>query len=263
MFRWLIVLIVLAACQSGLGQIALGTEAKQSTQKGSQSKSSQVACEPFASAAEVAPPTPQAGQHFLDRFQIINKSVLIEPYAILFLGDSLTEDWDATIWQQHFAERAALNAGIKGDRTEHLIWRLQHGNLEGPSPTGVVLLIGTNDVGLNRSSAVIAEGIRANLELLRLRFPNASILLLGLLPRNHSPKSPRRIQIRQVNDLVQKCADGRHVFYADIGDFLLDPAGWLSAEISPDGVHLSQEGYAILSERLENEIARILPGGGH
>jgi lysophospholipase L1-like esterase len=153
-----------------------------------------------------------------------------------------------------------LNAGINGDRTEHLLWRLKPGNLDGPSPAVVVLLIGTNDVGRDRPAEMIAEGIRANLEALRSRFPDTRILLLGLLPRSESPASHRRQQIADVNRLIRKCADERHVFYANIGSALLVPAGWLSPEISPDGVHLSQLGYSALAPRLEAELDRILPG---
>jgi lysophospholipase L1-like esterase len=261
MLRWVILVLSFAVGYAMIAQKATAAETKQDTPSASLPKPPKVACGPFTKA-NLPKSTPQSDQHGIERFQFINRAVTSAPYSILFLGDSLTEDWDPTIWQRHFAGRAALNAGIEGDRTEHLLWRLEHGNLDGPSPTGVVLLIGTNDVGRNRPAEMIAEGIRANLQVLRSRFPSASVLLLGLLPRGQSPDSPRRQQISQVNRLIRKCADGRHLFYAEIGDSLLDPGGRLSPEISPDGVHLSQRGYASLSSRLESELDRILPGGG-
>ena len=85
--------------------------------------------------------------------------------------------------------RGVLNAGVSGDRTENLLWRLQNGNLDGPPPALVVMLIGTNDLaydGPPRSPELAAEGIRANLLYLRQRLPDTPILLLGLLPRGAS-----------------------------------------------------------------------------
>jgi lysophospholipase L1-like esterase len=211
----------------------------------------------------VPAPTPQTDPHAIERFQFINKAIKSYPDGVLFVGDSLTEDWDAAIWQQHFARRRALNAGIRGDRTEHLLWRLQHGNLDGPSPTAVVLLIGTNDVGRNRTPGMTAEGIRDILLVLRSRFPEAKILLLGLLPRSESPASERRWQVNQVNRLIRRCEDRQHIFYAAVGGALLDSGGQLPREISPDGVHLSPRGYAILATRLDAELDRVLPNDHH
>ena len=89
------------------------------------------------------------------------------------------------------ADRDVLNAGVSGDRSENLLWRLQNGNLAGKPPSLVVMLIGTNDLaydGKPRSPALAAEGIRANLLYLRQALPDTPILLLGLLPRGASPE---------------------------------------------------------------------------
>lgn len=187
MLRWVVVITIVAVCQI---PIAMGAGTKQGGAKVQQTKFSQVICGPFAAAKELPKPAAPTDQHAVDRIQYLNKAVRAEPHSILFLGDSLTEDWDPTIWKKYFADRAPLNGGIQGDRTEHLLWRLLHGNLDGPNPNGVVLLIGTNDVGRNRPPEVIAESIRANLEVLRSRFPNTRVLLLGLLPRSQSPDAP-------------------------------------------------------------------------
>jgi lysophospholipase L1-like esterase len=209
------------------------------------------------------PPTPQNDPEAVARFQLINREIATAPHAILFLGDSLTQKWDPAIWRQSFARRGALNAGINGDRTEHLYWRLEHGNLnlKGKPPQAVVLLIGTNDIGRNRSPEIIAEGIREILELLRSHFPAARLLLLGVLPRSESPVSRRRYQVHEVNRLIQHCADNRHIFYVDVGDALLDPNRRLTHMISPDGVHLSKAGYALLAARLDPELDHLLGTG--
>jgi lysophospholipase L1-like esterase len=214
-------------------------------------------CGPFTNS-NLPKPTPQLDPHATERFELINRAVRSEPKTILFVGDSLTEKWDPVLSQLHFAGRDALNAGVNGDRTENLLWRLEHGNLDGPSPKAVVVLIGTNDVGRNRAPEIIAEGVRANLMVLRSHVPNARILLLGLLPRSESPASPRRLQVSHVNRLIQNCRDDEHIFYADVGDALLNAEGRLLPTISPDGVHLSQPGYAALTARLDSELGRIL-----
>ena len=101
----------------------------------------------------------------------------------MFLGDLLIERFPrdaSTVWREHIQKRGVLNAGVSGDRTENLLWRLQNGNLDGPPPSLVVLLIGTNDLaydGKPRSPELAAEGIRANLLYLRERLPDTPILL--------------------------------------------------------------------------------------
>ena len=125
-------------------------------------------------------------------------------------------------------------------------------------PKAVVLLIGTNDLAYARSPELTADGIRANLEMLRQRFPEARILLLGLLPREESPSAPLRLEVAQVNQLIRDRADGEHIFYAEIGEVLLDRDGLLPAAISPDQLHFTELGYALLAARLVLELDRLL-----
>jgi lysophospholipase L1-like esterase len=242
------------------GHLAVAAEVTQSGTATSQLRHPQLACGPFAVAKDLPPPAPQPDPHALERFHLINEEVQQYTYSTIFFGDSITEDWDPAIWQQYFSPYGMLNAGIRGDRTEHLLWRLQNGNLNGRSPNAIVVLIGTNDVGRNRPAEVIAEGIRATLDALRSQFPTARILLIGLLPRSQSPASSRRQQIQQVNRRIQKCQDGKYVFYSNRGSALLDRGDRLLPEISPDGVHLSQRGYAVLTPLLRIELDRVLTG---
>lgn len=224
--------------------------------------SAQLACRPFTKAAAPAP-TPQTDPEAIARFRQINREVEAGPHAILFLGDSLTQKWDPPLrqlGQRDALFRGALNAGVNGDRTENLLWRLRNGNLYRQHPNAVVLLIGTNDIGRNRSPDIVAEGIRDILELLRSRLPDARILLLGVLPRSESPFSRRRYQVRAVNQLIRQCDDREHVFYADVATALLDSERRLTRAISLDGVHLSPLGYARLTGRLDKEL-KILDAG--
>ena len=210
------------------------------------------------------PPQPIArgDRRGLERLEWINQAVKNASYSVLFLGDSLTEGWDPALWERSLAPRGVLNAGISGDFTDHIFWRLEHGNLAGPPPKAVILLIGTNDLAAHRSPELTADGIRANLVLLRERLPEATILLLGLLPREQSPDAPLRRAAAKVNSLIRDCADGERIVYAEIGDVLLDSDGRLSVAVSPDWLHFSERGYALLASSLEPVLDRVLAGAG-
>jgi lysophospholipase L1-like esterase len=161
------------------------------------------------------------------------------------------------------APRGVFNAGVSGDRTEHLLWRLQHGNLAGPPPAAVVLLIGTNDLTTGvpgRPPEVVAAGIRANLLYLRQHLPRARILLLGLWPRSESPDARLRRETVAVNRLIEKCGDDRMIVYADIGGLLLDSDGRLSPAASPDHLHFTALGYARLAPKLDALIDGLSGG---
>lgn len=209
-------------------------------------------CGPFT-ADRIAAPESREAKWPVHRFEQINEAVKTQPYRVLLLGDSLTERFphDAPqTWGEKMLPRGVLNAGVSGDRTEHLLWRMQHGNLAGPPPPVAVVLIGTNDLGHGRSPEDTAEGIRADLLYLRQHLPHTRILLLGLWPRAASPEARLRRDVQTVNRLIERCGDDRTVVYADIGNVLLDPDGRLSRKISPDLLHFSEAGYARLAPRL-------------
>ena len=194
-------------------------------------------------------PYPRGDSHGIDRLEQINQAVKDTPYSTLFFGNSLTDGWATVIWERSLAPRRVLNAGVSGDYTETLLWRLEHGNLAGPTPRAMVLLIGTNDLAAGRSPELTADGIRANLDLFRRRVPNTTILLLGLLPREATPDAPLRRAVTQVNRLIRHCADGEHIVFAEIGDALLDSEGRLETALSPDRLHFTERGYALLTSR--------------
>jgi lysophospholipase L1-like esterase len=215
-------------------------------------------CGPFTQT-DLPPPTARQNGHARTRFEQINNEVKTRPHRILFFGDSITEGFDEGVWREHMAPRGVLNAGIGGDRTDHLRWRLEHGNLDGPPPQGIVLLIGTNDLGTGSRVDVAAEGVRANLLKLRQRVPGAAILLLGLWPREDVPRIVERHEIAAINRMIETCADGTTIRYADFGHLLLEPDGRLSPQISPDRLHFNAQGYARLAPALDRDIDGLLP----
>jgi lysophospholipase L1-like esterase len=211
---------------------------------------------PAFTTQPLPPPAPRIAAWPVKRFEAIRQQLNM-PHRVLFLGDSLTERFphDAPlVWREHMEPRGVLNAGVSGDRSENLLWRLQNGNLGGTPPSLVILLIGTNDLaydGPPRPPELGAESIRANLLYLREKLPDTPILLLALLPRGAAPDSELRRKTVTVNRLISRCADGTSVIFADIGGVLLDAQGRLSAAISPDRLHFSEIGYARLMPRLD------------
>jgi lysophospholipase L1-like esterase len=142
---------------------------------------------------------------------------------------------------------------LAGDKTEHLLWRLSQGQMNGMHPKLIVLLIGTNNLGSNTNEQ-IAEGIKAILAEYRRVCPDAVILLQGIFPRGHEASDPFRARIKEINKVIATYADGKKVLFLDFGDKFLQPDGTLSAEISPDFLHPSAKGYQIWSDAIQPVI---------
>jgi lysophospholipase L1-like esterase len=172
------------------------------------------------------------------------------PIDILFLGDSITQGWtNKEAWERYYAPRNAANFGIGGDRTQHVLWRLNHGEIEGISPKLVVLMIGTNNMNTNTPEE-IAEGIKLIIDTLRAKLPDSKILLLGVLPRGQKP-APVRDRIKDLNERIAMFDDGKMVKFLDIGHVFLSPDGTISRALMPDFLHLSDAGYQLWAEAME------------
>lgn len=186
---------------------------------------------------------------------------------VLFLGDSITDLWrkeGRVLWDEHFAPLQAVNFGIDGDRTQNVLWRIQHGTLDGLSPKVVVLLIGTNNTGFENdrpvrrnTTAEAIEGVEAVVLALRERLPHARILLLGILPRGEVD-DPHRAQVREINGALSAFADGGHVRFLDVGPAFFGADGSLSRQLMPDLVHLSEAGYAIWAAAIRQPLQDML-----
>ena len=184
---------------------------------------------------------------------------------VLFLGDSITDGWRSTgkeVWQKTFVPLHFANFGIGGDRTQHVLWRIQNGELEGIKPKAAVIMIGTNNLGSN-SNEEIAEGIKAIVDEIRQKQPQTKILLLGIFPRSAKPTDKARDQIKDINKQIAKFDDGKNVKYLDIGDKFLEKDGAITKEIMPDYLHLSQKGYQIWADAILPALQELLqpPGG--
>ncbi len=176
---------------------------------------------------------------------------------LLFLGDSITQGWNEnTVWQRFYGPRHAANFGIGGDRTQHVLWRIQHGELDGIEPKVTVLMIGTNNVSDNNPDE-IALGIKTIVAELRCRLPKTKVLLLGVFPRSQMPDAVRE-RIKMVNEKIAGLDDGSHIRYLDITKAFLNADGTISADIMPDYLHLSVKGYRIWAEAMEPTLWSML-----
>ncbi len=177
---------------------------------------------------------------------------------LVFLGDSITQGWEqhADIFNREFGKYNAVHFGIGGDCTQHVLWRIQNGELDGIQPKVVVLMIGTNNSGVAENSAEeVAVGIKKIIEAIHAKAPQAKILLHAIFPRARESEDAKNIA---VNQIIQKYADGNKVYWLDIRKNLLTPQGELSYEIMPDLLHLSSKGYQIWADSLNAPLAELM-----
>lgn len=214
------------------------------------------AAKPANTAVTPAPRTDDWWTKMHDGFNERAKKGDVE---LVFLGDSITQGWaDNDTWKKHYGSRHAANFGIGGDRTQHVLWRLEHGNFDGIKPKLIVLMIGTNNSnGADNTAVEIADGIKAIVAGLREKLPDTKVLLLGIFPRGEKP-NPQREKNAEASALASKVADDQHVFYLDIGPKFLTADGTLTKEIMPDYLHLSPKGYEIWAEAIEPKVKELL-----
>lgn len=204
-------------------------------------------------------PVPRAGG-WMNRHKSFNTRVAKGKVDLVFIGDSITQAWEnpgRKVWAKFYGKRNAVNLGISGDRTQHVIWRLDNGNLYNIQPKAAVIMIGTNNSGSNTSQEV-ADGLKIIVKQIRTKSPKTKILLLGVFPRGTNKADKKRQVNEGANAIFSKLDDGKHVHYLDIGPKFLEKDGTLTREIMPDLLHLSEKGYSIWAESIESELAKLL-----
>jgi len=204
-------------------------------------------------------PVPRSGG-WMKRHESFNKRVAQGKCDLIFIGDSITQGWEGRgrkVWAKFYAKRNAVNLGISGDRTQHVIWRLDNGNLYRIKPKAAVIMIGTNNSGSNTSQE-IADGLGVIVKQLRKKLPETKLLLLGVFPRGTNNTDKRRKVNEGANAIFKKLADGKAVHYLDIGPNFLQKDGALPREIMPDLLHLSEKGYTIWAESIEAKLEELM-----
>ena len=192
---------------------------------------------------------------------------------VYFLGDSITRRWGTSDeqyrafyenWRQNFYGWNAANFGWGGDTTQNILWRLHNGELDNVNPKVIVLMAGTNNVGATSPvsaddprAAEVTRGIKAILDLCRRKAPKATIVLMGITPRNDNVAVMP--VINQINAYISKLADGKRVRFVNLNDRLADGEGrLLEGMAGRDGLHLDVKGYQVWADALKPILNELL-----
>lgn len=185
---------------------------------------------------------------------------------IVMIGDSITHFWAGPpqahiqngpqAWKNLFGTRPVLNLGFGWDRTQNVLWRLDHGEFDGLHPRYVVLNIGTNNFSGTsharaNTPAEVAEGIRAVLIRIRSKSPQSRIVVMGVFPRSAKANDPVRAKIAELNKLLAEFGNVPGITFLDVGPKFLGPNGELPRTLMPDFCHPSEQGYAIWAAALK------------
>lgn len=214
-----------------------------------------------ALAAPLVPATRSNPTNWLARHEGFVAQARSGGIDLLFVGDSITDGWrkkGSNVWQKYYAPRRAANFGIGGDRTQHVLWRLQNGELTGIKPKVAVLMIGTNNSRDDQPEA-IADAIKLIVREIRNQCPKTKVLLLAVFPRNRPTDTPEQLATNhKVNELIAKLSHGRKVRFLDINRVFLGPDGKVPAGIMPDFLHPNEHGYQLWAQAMEPTLAKML-----
>ena len=206
-------------------------------------------------------------------------------YDFVFLGDSITHNWEGwsdpkdvevvtkayengrlkfpngpgrKVWEEMKKEFRLLNLGCGGDRTQNVLWRIENGELDGYRTKGVALMIGTNN---GESPEDVADGIRAVVERILEKHPEAKVVLMPIFPSGGSKADKRRQRNERVNEIIRAIADGNRVIWLDLNNAFLEPDGSLSKTMMPDHLHPLEQGYRIWRAAIEPVMRKVLKRG--
>ncbi|SDN00855.1 GDSL-type esterase/lipase family protein [Kriegella aquimaris] len=195
---------------------------------------------------------------------------------IVLIGNSITHFWgglpqlkysDGRLrdpngpksWNSIFSNHRVLNLGFGWDRIQNVLWRLDHGELDGLNPRLVIIHVGTNNtsetVNARKNTAPeIVEGIDEIYKKVRIKVPSAKIVLMAIMPREQFPDHPRRKLIDETNHLLKIYADENNIAIVDIGPKMLNNKGLLLKDIAGDFCHPTEKGYQIWAEEIRSFI---------
>jgi len=197
--------------------------------------------------------------------QVLEVQKTLNPEVVM-IGDSITHFWAGPpvsrqqngpkAWAETFGAHRVLNMGFGWDRTQNVLWRLDHGEMDGTHPKVVVLNIGSNnftqtDHARSNTPAEIAEGILAICDRIHKKSPQSRIIVMGVLPRGFKPDDYYRTNITKLNArLVRQLADKQQIRFLDISEQIVARDAEMSRDIMADGVHPTEAGYVIWGKAL-------------
>ncbi len=186
-------------------------------------------------------------------------------WELVFMGDSITHGWEGAgkkVWDENFGAYKALNLGYGGDRTEHVLWRLDNGELDGYQPKLLILMIGTNNTGHRPAAQETPEdtaaGIKAILDRIGQKSPATKVLLLAVFPRGNLANDEKRVRNDKVNALIKAYADGKRVVFLDFNKEMLESDGTLTKEMMPDFLHPKEKGYGLWAKAVMPVVKETL-----
>ena len=178
---------------------------------------------------------------------------------VLFLGDSITYGWHRwaqKLFDDRYGPRAA-NFGVDGDRIEHVLWRIENGELDGIKPKVVVLLIGTNNSNVD-DGTLIAAGVKNLIDQIHRRTPTSKFLVLSIFPRAKPDDKKQMPRIDQANPLIAKLDNGSTVRVLDLRPEFVGPDGKLKADLFHDQLHPNAAGYQVWADTMQPVLDRLL-----
>lgn len=214
---------------------------------------------------QVWPVVPSAGHFGGDAWLILHeahvKTVAANrgPIDVLLVGDSITIQWGDT-WKRHFPDQKTVNIGIGGDKTQNVLWRLDHGGVDGLEPRAIVLMIGNNNMFFTPETGTeaAAQGVAMCVKNLREKFSAATLVVAKILPA-HAPGNRFYEDIRKTNAALDglKLDADPNVAVLDLWSEFTHADGTLKKELfTPDNIHLSPAGYAVYAEKLKPLLDR-------
>lgn len=206
-----------------------------------------------------------------DQHEKINQVAKANPeLEVVFLGDSISQSWTGPhqrvadqngkrVFDQTFGSRwKAASFGISGDRTEHLIFRVQHGNFEGLNPKVVVVMIGVNNLNHGHTADQIRGGIKEVVTTLLKELPDTKLLLLGPLPTAWDPEDSKRLACQEIHRQIASLGKLSNVQYVNLTDQFLEENGRLKkSAYGGDGIHLKQGGYQLWASLLMPQLEKM------
>jgi len=191
-------------------------------------------------------------------------------YDLEFIGDSITQNWEGpgkNVWKDLGAKYKIINFGVSGDRTEHVLWRFEQGQLDGIKAKVAIVMIGTNNSNKNKdgtwtyTDSDILDGVTAIVNEIRRRQPDTKVLLLGIFPRGMT-FNDQRARLTEINQALSRLDDGKNIFFLDIGPQLIENDGSISMEMMPDKnnsrLHPSEKGYRIWAAAMQPKLTELV-----
>ena len=197
-----------------------------------------------------------AGYNWGKRHEEVMVAMKSQQPQVVFIGDSITHNFHKKVWDLAYGPYKAVNAGYGWDRTENVLWRLKHGEIDGAAPKVFVVMIGTNNSHLN-TALEIEAGVTAICTEIHTRYPQSKTLLLGIFPRGAKPDATRE-KLAEVNTGLAKLDGKNGITFLDIGAVFLKPEGALTRDIMPDFLHPNRLGYALWVDAMQPTLSRLL-----